>query len=482
MNIFTLLLISSIVCFGSVTIILGNPILANECVEYDEITKTINIECGSFNLTELKTELNSEVLSSDEREFLLSANLQIGNFSKLFINSTDTDWLKIKGDSQDEYYGIRNHGTLIIDNVKISSWNPTTQDYLQQNVNGTIKRPYIVSDHAHGPMNITNSEISYLGFGQSYERGLSYYTSNNSKIDNTEIHDLWYGFFTNSSNSIDVTNNHIYNNFKYGIDPHTSTYDLLIKNNTVHHTILGIGIICSHDCYDITIEDNTVYSNKKAGIMFSRNMTDSIVRNNFVYDEIQGISVSESYNNEVYGNDIRNSTTGIHVKLLRPQEYHGNLENDIYNNTISDTFIGIKIDPDVRNNSVFGNTITNSRYGISISNITNTDNSIYDNTLTDNFYAIRTTIESDSLQNEFLDLEPIWCKNEINHLNKKEPQWLANTLESVKSEKESRVTTIFPSWIKNNVCWWSEGLISDKEFELGMEYLINNGIIGVKLG
>jgi parallel beta-helix repeat protein len=482
MSSLTTILIFSLLSLGSVHIILGNEILANECIEYNETTKTINIECGSFSIGQLEQELSSDTLSSNGKEFLLAANLHIGNFSQIFINSTDTDWLKIKGDSQDEYYGIRNYGTLIIDNVTISSWNPTIQDYVQQNLNGTIKRPYIVSDHAQGSMNITDSEIMHLGFGFALERGLVYHYSGNSKISNNKIHNLWYGFFTNSSNSIDVTNNHIYDNFKYGIDPHTGTYDLLIKNNTVHDTILGIGIICSHDCYDITIEDNTVYSNKKAGIMFSRNMTDSIVRNNIVYDEIQGISVSESYNNEVYGNDIRNSTTGIHVKLLRPQEYHGNLDNDIYNNTISDTFTGIKIDPDVRNNSFFGNTITDSRYGISIYNFTNTNNSIYNNKLTDNLYTIRTTIESDSLQNEFLELETIWCKNEINHLDKKEPQWLVNTLEPVKSETESRVTTSIPSWVKNNVCWWSEGLISDKEFESGIDYLINKGIIGVKLG
>jgi parallel beta-helix repeat protein len=482
MNVFTLFLIFSLLFFGSVNIILGNQILANECVEYDDTSKTIDIKCGSFNLTELKTELNSDVLSSNEKEFLLSANLHIGNFSKFFINSTDTDWLKIKGDSQDEYFGIRNYGTLIIDNVKISSWNPTTQDYILQNVNGTIKRPYIVSYIPNGPMNITNSEISFLGFNYKNEQGLSYYLSKNNIIDNNEIHNLWYGFYTVNSTNMEITNNHIYDNFKYGIDPHTGTSNLLIKNNTVHDTKIGIGIVCSLDCNNITIENNTIYKNYNAGIMLSRNMTDSIVRNNIIYDEHEAISISESYNNEVYGNDIRNSTTGIHVKLLRPQVYHGNLENSIYNNTISETYTAIKVEPNVSKNLIFRNIITDSRYGISISNITNTNNSIYDNELTDNLYSIRTTIESDSLQNEFLDLEPIRCKNEINHLDKKEPQWLVNTLEPVKSETESRVTTSIPSWVKNNVCWWSEGLISDKEFESGIDYLINKGIIGVKLG
>jgi len=36
-----------------------------------------------------------------------------------------------------------------------------------------------------------------------------------------------------------------------------------------------------------------------------------------------------------------------------------------------------------------------------------------------------------------------------------------------------------PSWIKNNALWWSEGQINDSSFLLGMEYLIENGIIKI---
>ena len=36
-----------------------------------------------------------------------------------------------------------------------------------------------------------------------------------------------------------------------------------------------------------------------------------------------------------------------------------------------------------------------------------------------------------------------------------------------------------PAWIKNNAAWWSEDIISEKEFLSGIEYLVNNGIIQV---
>ena len=102
MNLLTTILIFSLISLGSVHIILDNQILANECIEYDETTKTINIECGSFSIGQLEQELNSDILSSDGKVFLLTANLHIGNFSKIFINSTETDWLNIHGASNDK--------------------------------------------------------------------------------------------------------------------------------------------------------------------------------------------------------------------------------------------------------------------------------------------------------------------------------------------------------------------------------------------
>jgi hypothetical protein len=53
---------------------------------------------------------------------------------------------------------------------------------------------------------------------------------------------------------------------------------MTIRNNTVHDNG-STGIICSLDCYNITMENDMVYNNIKLGIMYSRNMTDTIVRN-----------------------------------------------------------------------------------------------------------------------------------------------------------------------------------------------------------
>ena len=39
--------------------------------------------------------------------------------------------------------------------------------------------------------------------------------------------------------------------------------------------------------------------------------------------------------------------------------------------------------------------------------------------------------------------------------------------------------SVIPEWVKNNAAWWSEDIISEKEFLSGIEYLVNNGIIQV---
>jgi len=47
----------------------------------------------------------------------------------------------------------------------------------------------------------------------------------------------------------------------------------------------------------------------------------------------------------------------------------------------------------------------------------------------------------------------------------------ATTYEKVSNEK------IIPSWVKNNARWWSEDQLKDSDFYLGIQYLIDKGII-----
>ena len=288
------------------------------------------------------------------------------------INSSDTKWLKIlagdkNGDGdRDIVNSITVFGNLIIDSVKITSWDPGNNDFIKFKVDilpsrefehtgiDAVPRPYIkIEDETIGTTNITNSEIAYLGYecggGCS---GISYYGNNGTSIvRGNEIHHNRFGFYSVGVGGIVLEDNHVHHNFMYGFDPHTATHDMLIRNNIVHdHGAMGI--ICSLDCYNITIEGNEVYNSAGSGIMFSRNMSDSVARNNDVHDEEKCIFLSQSPNNEVYDNDISNcASQGIYI-------YHNSIENKVYNNTLTNTTEGIEESDDsqgineISNNSI----------------------------------------------------------------------------------------------------------------------------------
>ena len=325
---------------------------SSSCISYDSEENLITITCQSANLSDIHNilgELNVllkeddvDVISGDTYEdsntiWELNAGITIAENATLYINSTDTSWLKIIADGETAHPIIVS-GSLKIDSAKVTSWNPNTNNYTMsqdsdrngQDVSIGTPRPYIVvEDDATGTTDITNSEIAYLGYESGYgggRTGLRYEAGDGSVLKGNEIHNLYFGLYTRGVGGMTIENNHILDNIHYGLDPHTGTHDMSIKNNTVHDNG-SIGIICSLDCYNIVIEDNKVFNNTKMGIMFSRNMFDSIARNNFVSNEDNGIVVSESHNNEIYSNVVSDSGTGIDID-------EDSFDNTVYNNTI----------------------------------------------------------------------------------------------------------------------------------------------------
>jgi parallel beta-helix repeat protein len=337
-------------------------------VSYDSSQKIININCKKINLTGVFNELrNPDLLIKEGTDgiWLLNAGITIEKDSTLYINSTDVLWLKMIGNGKTAQ-AIRVYGSLMIDSVKISSWNPETNDYvkfraekkLQSGSNGEkseigkMPRPYLFIDHAKGSTNITNSEIAYLGYdcNDSNCHGLVFYGSKGNMIRDNDIHHNHRGFYSSKMGYTILENNHVHNNYEYGIDPHTATHDLIIRNNSANDNG-GIGIICSLDCYNIVMEENTVYNNVVAGMMLSRNTSASVIRNNNILDESMGISISQSHNNEIYNNTLSDVKSGIDVKKDSSQ-------NTITDNTIEiASDYGFRITDDTGGNILESNTI-----------------------------------------------------------------------------------------------------------------------------
>src|ERR671914_2209709 len=328
------------------------------CISYDPSTKIITVTCNSATLTDIDNQLNDNTILDKEQSnngvWLLNAGIIVADKATLYINSTDTTWLKINADG-DAANGIDVYGNLRIDSVKITSWNPETNDYAKADVDGTIPRPYImVEREATGTTDITNSELAYLGYEGDYKTpGLRYNGGHGSLLKGNHIHHLKTGFYSDGVGGIIIEDNHVHDNAVYGLDPHTGTHDMIIRNNVVHGNGEE-GIICSLDCYNITIEGNEAYNNADAGIMFSRNMYNSVARNNYVHDEVKGIFVSASNNNEIYNNTVSDSGDGIYLKAESSK-------NKIYHNTIINaTSNGILVNTGASDNTFSSNTIINA--------------------------------------------------------------------------------------------------------------------------
>jgi parallel beta-helix repeat protein len=373
---------------------------SSSCISYNSLARVITISCGSTDLTDIHNKLDHDSILSkqsdevDNNVWLLNASLVISKGAAFHIDSTDTKWLKLISDGTN-LSGIRVHGSLRIDSVKITSWNPITNSY--STTSGTpehpgLPRPFIrVEKDATVPTNITNSEIAYLGYGGKAlglshrgagVDGVAYYGGDGSILRGNNIHDNWFGFYSDGVGGLLLENNKVYNNNFYGFDPHTGSHEMIIRNNKVHDNG-SIGIICSLNCYNVTIENNEVYHNGQSGIMFSRNMSNSIVRNNNVHNEVKGIFISQSHNNKIDNNTVSDSEDGILVKF-------GSSRNMIDENTIINSKLhGIFVNSSSSENRFYSNIVKNSvHYGIYAEDPASVNNVFYNNQLINSSYAI----------------------------------------------------------------------------------------------
>jgi poly(beta-D-mannuronate) C5 epimerase len=315
-----------------------------ECIDYDEEENTITVNCSTTFQDVVQTVDDSDILENlGNGEYILKANLEVADGITFEMTSSNGDdgnnlqYLKLAGAN-----GIIVYGKILINGVKITSWDVIDDDVIEQTINGTIPRGFIQFAGSEGSQ-ILNSEFGYLGYQDFGRRGFDLFgdgPSHDMEIRGSKFHHMWFAFYSNGAYNIIVDGNEYYNNIKYALDPHTGTHDMTITNNWVHHNPLGI--ICSLDCYNILIEGNMVEHNIDYGIFFSRNMHDSIARNNHVYHSSIGIVVAESPNNQIYNNRIEGITSQA-IRLFNPElpddgSTEGNL---VYNNIIINSENGI---------------------------------------------------------------------------------------------------------------------------------------------
>jgi len=383
------------------------------CVNYNPSARTITVSCSSARLTDIDNALHDSSLlakQSPTGTWFLNANLVIAKGATFHIDSTDTKWLKISSKVTHSAgatklapaYWIDVHGSLKIDSVKVTSWDPTTNYYARTNgsrtatdvfVLGASRPSIVVENNATGTTDITNSEIAYLGYEQGKHKGGSglsyYYGGDGSVIRNNIIREVYFGLYTFGVGHMIVENNIIRNSGNYGLDPHTGTHDMIIRNNKVYDNN-GSGIICSLNCYNILIENNKVHDNAGDGIDFSRNMYNSIARNNIIYNEPAGVFVSRSHSNQIYNNTVSTSGNGIYVNS-------GSSNNKLYDNTLRDSKShAILVNNGSNGNAFYSNNIVSAnKEGLEIDQDPTSRNNVFSNNQIINSVSPNSTITNE---------------------------------------------------------------------------------------
>jgi mannuronan 5-epimerase len=104
----------------------------SECVTFDAEERMITINCETANLTQIDSQIkNPDVIHKDaniDKGWILNSGITVAQNAILYINSSDTSWLKILAEGETAYR-ILISGSLKIDSAKISSWNPNTNNY-----------------------------------------------------------------------------------------------------------------------------------------------------------------------------------------------------------------------------------------------------------------------------------------------------------------------------------------------------------------
>jgi glucose/arabinose dehydrogenase len=352
------------------------------CISYNKSEKLISISCKYANFTDVSRQItDAEILKLEtptisnnsnsnnnnnngnkEKVWLLNAGLKVEEDALLDINSNDVTWLKIIP-SEKAPNAIIVEGILKVDSVKITSWNPQTNDYVKfsekakedQSLYTMIPRPYIkIEETATGPTEITNSELAYLGYSCNGCGGVTFNGGENSILKNNDIHHIYKGFYSKGMGYMLIEGNRVYGNEKYGIDPHSGTHDMIIRNNTVYDNY-NAGLICSADCYNILIEGNKVHNNGhgdyKRGIAISKNTYNSTIRENIVYNQDVCVHIGrDSHDNKVYDNKLTNCREGVSVT-------RNSVDNKIYNNKIENVSNGLVAILNSDDNKFYSNTI-----------------------------------------------------------------------------------------------------------------------------
>ena len=268
--------------------------------------------------------------------YLLKVNLEMKRHTVLLVEGPAVTWLKLRSDGDGFVRIFGDSANIGVNNTKITSWNPELSD-VDQDVNDG--RAHIRVNN--GRMDIVGTEIAFLGQPKLRNSGggvygLSWRVENSSRFGHelttgtfvgNDIHDNYMGFYSFGATGMILSDNKIYNNLEYGLDPHDDSNNFIVENNEVYSNG-NHGIIFSRRCVNNIIRNNRSYNNALHGIMLDRESNNNSIYNNYIENNVDGIALWRSDLNAIYNNDVVKNKRGIRLNRR-------SADNVIYSNQIN---------------------------------------------------------------------------------------------------------------------------------------------------
>lgn len=306
-----------------------------------------------------------------------NASLFINRGVTLTLTTETVRWLKLRSQGSDiqlaaadagtynykSFTTLRTYnGTILIDGVRVTSWDPGANTYDTDISNG---RSYILAKY-DARMDIKNAELSYLGSADGESYGVAWRDVNSAdapdvlltrvtgEVISSTFSYNYYGVYTFQAGHMVFRGNKFHHNIGYGFDPHDFSHHFIVEDNEAFENG-NHGFIISRGCHDFVFRRNKSYNNRyTVG-------TDDRKAHGFMLDPGSPNSrypQVPSYNNllehnQAWGND------GYGLRIV------GSLTNTIQLNTFTDNLQGITLEQGSTGNLITGNTISGSQlYGI----------------------------------------------------------------------------------------------------------------------
>ncbi len=335
-------------------------------IEYDEGTNTIEIRGRGqeVTLSMLSRYLNEDSLQQlDNHEWLLSSNIVLKAGVRLRLSQEEVAWLKLKS-TPDGFVSITaEQGQLIVENTKITSWDPATESPDTQLSDG---RSFILIKGG-SRLDAVRSEMSYLGFNKpSVEAPSSYGVTLSSAerlvtgtIQQSIFSHNYDGFHTSNATGVYLESNTMTDNDRYGVALASGTRSSFLQQNTVRNNVQG-GIILSDASEQNHLRNNIITHNGSVGIQLANDSKHTVVISNTITDQPVGVSLQQSSHNLLSDNRLEDNEQGI--RITQSSEYN-NIEKNYLTNHEK---YGIVVSDEARYNHISFNTISHNQAGMYI--------------------------------------------------------------------------------------------------------------------